>query len=234
MGVNKSSRIVLRCENLFKSFSQSEENENKLEVINGIDLEIKEGALIAIVGASGSGKSTLLHILGGLDHPDSGIVLWDDTNIFTLSRERLAKLRGKTVGFVFQFHHLLNEFTALENVMLPILIQGENSGNAEQRAIELLKRFELLERQNNKPNKLSGGEQQRVAIARALANRPNILLADEPTGNLDDVNSEQLYKILLELNKKDNLTTILVTHNRDLAKQCQQMYRLASGKLNLL
>lgn len=225
---------VLRCENVHRTFSLDKKGGSQVQVLKGIDMTIWKGELIAIVGASGSGKSTLLHILGGLDAPNEGKVYWHETEVTSLSLEMKAKLRGKTVGFVFQFHHLLKEFSTLENVMLPMLIRGETMKNAREKAEKLLQRFSLVSRGEHKPNELSGGEQQRVAIARALANSPDILLADEPTGNLDVANSVQLYQILLELNKKDNLTTVIVTHNKELAAQCNKTYQLADGKLHLL
>ena len=232
MGITKEP--ILICEGLKKTFQQNKKAESVVNVLSGVELTVNNGDLIAIVGASVSGKSTLLHLLGGLDKPDAGKVLWHDKDIFSLTLDQLARLRGKTVGFVFQFHHLLNEFTALENIMLPMLIQGASVNDAKRKALSLLERLTLIERKDHRPNELSGGEQQRIAIARALANSPDILLADEPTGNLDAQNSAKLYEILVELNKTDGLTTIVVTHNKELAEKCDKLYQLSNGKLSLL
>ncbi len=235
MGIETTlSQPVLHCEQLTKSFSVNQTDKDIVKVLNGVDISVNQGEFIAIIGASGTGKSTLLHLLGGLDRPNSGKVFWGASDIFSLKSEQLALLRGKKVGFVFQFHHLLNEFTAIENVMLPMLIQGERTANAKARALALLNRFSLANRKDHKPNELSGGEQQRIAIARALSNNPDILLADEPTGNLDTSNSQQLYDLLFELNKNDDLTTIIVTHNKELADKCDKTYQLSGGLLKLL
>ena len=178
-------QIILKAENIFKSFQTTKKV--KLEVLKGISLEIQKGKITIIVGASGAGKSTLLHLLGGLDRPDSGEVYYDENDIFNFSDDKLAKFRNKNVGFVFQFHHLLPEFSALENVMIPQLIGGINLSNAKSKSEELLSTVGLKERLDHKPAELSGGEQQRIAVARALANNPKIIFADEPTGNLDSV-----------------------------------------------
>jgi lipoprotein-releasing system ATP-binding protein len=187
--------------------------------------------VVSIVGASGSGKSTLLHILGGLDTPTSGMVRWGETDIATMSDEALAQLRGTTIGFVFQFHHLLNEFTALENVMIPLLIQNKSFVESDNRAKELLARVGLSDRLQHKPAELSGGEQQRVAVARALANRPKIIFADEPSGNLDSVSSDRLHALLLELNQQEGQTFIIVTHNAELASKCPILFELTDRRL---
>ena len=187
--------------------------------------------MIAILGASGSGKSTLLHILGGLDRPTKGKVFWAGDDIFQFGDEALSASRGKNVGFVFQFHHLLPEFTALENVMLPQMIAGVDQRQAQGRAAELLARVHVEHRGQHRPAELSGGEQQRVAVARALANRPPIILADEPSGNLDSENSAQLHELLQQLNKTEQQTFIIVTHNELLARQSHRSFRMMDGKL---
>ncbi len=232
MGIEKNQ--IIRCEGIKKSFTSNQKGGNVVQVLNGTDLAVEKGSFISIMGASGSGKSTLLHLLGGLDRPDKGTVYWNDKDIFTLKRNELAILRGKTVGFVFQFHHLLNEFTALENVMLPMLIQGVRFSKAKQEALLLLQRFSVDSKKDNKPAELSGGEQQRIAMARALINKPDILLADEPTGNLDTANSDQLYDLLTDLNTQHGLTVIIVTHDLDIANKCRVKYRLANGQLAAL
>jgi len=224
-------RIILSCSNIHKSFSLNRKVESQLHVLKGIDLEIYEGEIVSIIGASGSGKSTLLHILGGLDRPSQGNVSWLEQDIFLLDDDRLAALRGKTVGFVFQFHHLLQEFTALENVMIPLMIHSRLKDEAERRARELVARVGLSERLNHKPSELSGGEQQRVAVARALANNPKIILADEPSGNLDSVSSQQLHELLWELNRTEKQTFVIVTHNEKFAEQSHRVFRMVDGKL---
>jgi lipoprotein-releasing system ATP-binding protein len=204
-----------------------------LEVLNGISLEIEKEKITVIVGASGAGKSTLLHLLGGLDRPDSGEVFYDDSDIFKLTEDRLAKFRNKNVGFVFQFHHLLPEFTALENVMIPQMINGTSLPQAKSKSEELLKTVGLTERLDHKPAELSGGEQQRVAVARALANNPKIIFADEPTGNLDSVNSEEIHKLILDLKTKIGVTFVIVTHNQNLVNLADQIYEIKDGKIAL-
>jgi lipoprotein-releasing system ATP-binding protein len=189
----------------------------QVPVLKGVDLTIKKGGTLAIVGASGVGKSTLLHIMGALDKPTSGHVYYGDLDIFSLDDSRLAEFRNRKIGFVFQFHHLLPEFTALENTMMPALVARIPTKQASERAQEILDKVGLGARLNHKPGELSGGEQQRVALARALMLTPDILLADEPTGNLDERTGEQVFALLLELNREQNITTIVVTHNRRLA-----------------
>jgi len=227
---------ILRCLSIHKSFTLGRKSDSDLRVLKGIDFEVSEGEIVSIVGASGSGKSTLLHILGGLDRPTEGTVFWKDSEIFKLGDEALAKLRGEHAGFVFQFHHLLPEFTALENVMIPIMIRnahlhaGERT-QTEEGAKALLAKVGLSERLNHKPGELSGGEQQRVAVARALANHPRIIFADEPSGNLDSVSSQHLHDLILDLNKTQNQTFVIVTHNEKLAEQSQRVFRMDDGKL---
>ena len=223
------SEIILKADNIFKSFQTTKKV--NLNVLKGISLEIKKEKITIIVGASGAGKSTLLHLLGGLDRPDSGEVYYDQDNIFNFSDDRLAKFRNKNVGFVFQFHHLLPEFTGLENVMIPQLINGTNLIKAKSKSEELLNTVGLNERLDHKPAELSGGEQQRVAVARALANEPKIIFADEPTGNLDSVNSEEIHKLILDLKTNLGVTFVIVTHNQNLVNLADQIYEIRDGKI---
>jgi lipoprotein-releasing system ATP-binding protein len=222
---------ILKAENICKSFQTTKKV--NLEVLKGISLEIEKEKITIIVGASGAGKSTLLHLLGGLDRPDSGEVFYDTDNIFKLSEDRLAKFRNKNVGFVFQFHHLLPEFTALENVMIPLMINGTSFNHAKVRSGELLQTVGLTERLDHKPAELSGGEQQRVAVARALANNPKIIFADEPTGNLDSVNSDEIHKLILDLKTNLGVTFVIVTHNQNLVNLADQIYEIKDGKIVL-
>ncbi|OPX20291.1 MAG: ABC transporter ATP-binding protein [Desulfobacca sp. 4484_104] len=205
-------------------------NSNRVEVLRGVDLAIEQGDSLAIVGTSGVGKSTLLHILGTLDRPTSGQVLWDGQEVFSLDDQQLAEFRNKKVGFVFQFHHLLSEFNALENVMLPVLIARRPRSEAQDRAEALLSQVGLQERLYHRIGALSGGEQQRVAVARALVLEPAVLLADEPTGNLDPRTGEQVHELLLSLNQEKGLTTVIVTHNLELAKRLDRQVTLVDGK----
>ncbi|MBM4348228.1 MAG: ABC transporter ATP-binding protein, partial [Deltaproteobacteria bacterium] len=202
----------------------------KVEVLRGIDLTFSQGEKAAIVGASGVGKTTLLHILGTLDRPTSGKVLYGGRDIFTLNEKELASFRNQEIGFVFQFHHLLPEFTALENTMMPCLIQGTSKKEAALRAEAMLTLVGLKDRLPHKPGELSGGEQQRVAVARALVLEPKILLADEPTGNLDSKTGESVFALLQELNRIKNITLIVVTHNPNLAAQMPRQVILTDGK----
>jgi lipoprotein-releasing system ATP-binding protein len=220
---------ILKTNNIFKSFQTTKKV--NLEVLKGISLEIQKGKITIIVGASGAGKSTLLHLLGGLDRPDSGEVYYDDNNIFNYSEDKLARFRNKNVGFVFQFHHLLPEFTALENVMIPQLIKGTELNQAKNKSEALLNTVKLNERLDHKPAELSGGEQQRVAVARALANDPQIVFADEPTGNLDSVNSEEIHKLILDLRTNFGVTFVIVTHNQSLVNLADQIYEIRDGKI---
>jgi lipoprotein-releasing system ATP-binding protein len=222
---------ILKAENIYKSFQTTKKV--NLEVLKGISLNIEKEKITIIVGASGAGKSTLLHLLGGLDRPDSGEVFYDTDNIFKLSEDRLAKFRNKNVGFVFQFHHLLPEFTALENVMIPLMINGTSFNHAKVRSGELLQTVGLTERLDHKPAELSGGEQQRVAVARALANNPKIIFADEPTGNLDSINSDEIHKLILELKTNLGVTFVIVTHNQNLVNLADQIYEIKDGKIAL-
>jgi lipoprotein-releasing system ATP-binding protein len=205
-----------------------------LQVLKGVDLEVVEGEIMAIVGASGVGKSTLLHILGALDRPDSGSVRLDSQEVFGMSDDGLARFRNRTVGFVFQFHHLLPEFTAVENVMMPGLIGGDSVESCRERARKLLKEVRLLEREEHKPGELSGGEQQRVAVARALMNDPRIVLADEPSGNLDKASGEELHGLIQELRGTRKQTFVIVTHNEKLAASSDRVVQLEDGKARVL
>lgn len=223
------NKLILKAENIQKSFQTTKKV--SLNVLKKISLEIIEEKITVIVGSSGAGKSTLLHLLGGLDRPDSGEVIYDDKNIFNFSDDKLANFRNKNVGFVFQFHHLLPEFSALENVMIPQLIEGKNLQTAKIRSEELLKTVGLTERLDHKPAELSGGEQQRVAVARALGNSPKIIFADEPTGNLDSVNSEEIHKLILNLKINLGVTFVIVTHNQNLVNLADQIYEIKDGKI---
>lgn len=203
----------------------------ELNILRCVDLSAKEGEVIGIVGASGAGKSTLLHILGTLDRPTSGKVLYGGSDVFSMDNAALASFRNRTIGFVFQFHHLLPEFTALENVLLPGLIKAESPVKLKSRAEELLAGLGLLERKDHRPGELSGGEQQRVAVARALILNPEVVLADEPTGNLDASTAEELFKLLLKLNESRGTTFIIVTHNEALSKRCHRVLKMTDGRL---
>ena len=218
---------LIQVQQLFKSFGNGAK---KVEVLSGIDLTFSQGEKAAIVGASGVGKTTLLHILGTLDRPTSGKVLYGGRDIFTLNEKELASFRNQEIGFVFQFHHLLPEFTALENTMMPCLIQGTSKKEAALRAEAMLTLVGLKDRLPHKPGELSGGEQQRVAVARALVLEPKILLADEPTGNLDSKTGESVFALLQELNRMKNITLIVVTHNPNLAAQMPRQVILTDGK----
>jgi len=224
------SEVILKAENIYKSFKTVKKV--KLDILKGISLEIEPEKITVIVGASGAGKSTLLHLLGALDRPDSGEVFYEDKNIFKFSDERLAKFRNRNIGFIFQFHHLLPEFTALENVAIPQMINGTSLKDASEKSKELLSTVGLSERTEHKPAELSGGEQQRVAVARALANNPQIIFADEPTGNLDSANSEEIHKLIVELKEKYNKTFVIVTHNQNLVKLADNIFEIKDGKIN--
>jgi lipoprotein-releasing system ATP-binding protein len=202
-----------------------------LKVLKGISLEINPGELVAIVGSSGAGKSTLLHILGTLDTPDEGLVTIDNTRINSLSRNKISAFRNNRIGFIFQFHYLLPEFTALENICIPALIKGNSKKEAEKRAMELMELLNISNRATHKPAAMSGGEQQRVAVARALINNPAVVFADEPSGNLDSKNAEELHQLFFELRKKYNQTFVIVTHNNILASQADRIISLHDGRV---
>ena len=218
----------LRADGIVKKFPVAG---GELEILCGVDLEVSVGESVGILGVSGSGKSTLLHILGGLERPTSGRVLYDKADVYQLDGSSLARHRNQSVGFVFQFHHLLPEFDAEENVMMPCLLAGWVKRRARERAREMLEEVGLTERRHHGPGKLSGGERQRVAIARALALAPPVLLADEPTGNLDPYTAEQVEEVLMRLNEEVGTALILVTHNEKLAGRLDKKYYLRGGRL---
>lgn len=215
----------------YQSSKKTEYSTARIDVLKNLDFEMRKGETVAIVGASGIGKSTLLHILGTLDRPDSGQVFFRQEDLFLLDGDRLAKFRNDCIGFVFQFHHLLPEFTAIENTMMPMLINGDDKRIAHRAAEEILVRVGLKDRLFHQVGELSGGEQQRVALARALLKKPPLLLADEPTGNLDEKNSAQVHQLLLELNRELQMTLVVVTHNMDLAAYMSRRVTLMEGKL---
>ncbi len=204
-------------------------NYDKLQVLKGVDVEINKGEVVSIVGKSGAGKSTLLHIIGTLDSADSGTLAINGQVINQLKNKELSNFRNKNIGFVFQFHHLLPEFTAIENVLMPALIQKSAERKAQNRAMELLDYLGLKDRMNHKPNQLSGGEAQRVAVARALINEPLVIFADEPTGNLDTATSQDLHQLFLKLKKEMNQTFVIVTHNLELAALSDRYITMADG-----
>jgi lipoprotein-releasing system ATP-binding protein len=203
----------------------------RLHVLRDLDLSVEQGEMVAVVGASGVGKSTLLHLLGGLDRPDGGAIVVGDTDVVAMPDEALTAFRNKHVGFVFQFHHLLPEFTALENAAMPLRIARVNSGESQRRANAVLQRLGLGDRLTHRPNMLSGGEQQRVAVARALVTEPSVLLADEPTGDLDERTAEALHALLREMHRERHLSSVIATHNMHLAASCDRVLRLEGGRL---
>ena len=229
MSNEQKSSIVLELKQVIKSYRQGR---NNLEVLKGIDLTINSGEITALVGQSGAGKSTLLQIAGLLDRPTSGQIFINGENITRAGDDLRTKLRCEYIGFVYQYHNLLGDFTALENVMLPMLIRGIKKHEAEERASFLLNKLKLSHRLKHRPAELSGGEQQRVAIARALANSPKLLLADEPTGNLDPSTSEDVFSALLEIIKETGLAALIATHNMELASRMNRQMKLVDGKLN--
>jgi len=220
---------ILSCKGISKSFKKSENV--ILEIVKDVDLQIEKNKITVIVGASGAGKSTLLHILGGIDKPDKGEVIIEEVNLYKLSDNKLSDFRNTKLGFVFQFHHLLPEFTANENVAIPAMINGKSKIQAIEEADNLLTQLGLGERLEHKPAELSGGEQQRVAIARALINKPKIIFADEPTGNLDSKNSAIVHETFLKLKNDFNQTLLIVTHNKDLVELADTVFEMKDGKL---
>jgi lipoprotein-releasing system ATP-binding protein len=213
---------MIKVESLQKSYGT-------LKVLKGINLEVSDSSVVTIVGASGAGKSTLLHLIGTLDRPDGGRVLMDGTDLYKLSDKELAEFRNRNIGFVFQFHHLLPEFTAVENVALPAMIAGATKQEAMKRAGELLDYLKLSERATHKPSQLSGGEQQRVAVARALVNNPKLILADEPSGNLDTENARKLHQLFFDLRDRFGQTFVVVTHNTELAQMADRTVTMKDG-----
>ena len=226
--MNAASGEVIRAERLGKTYA---EGKLRTPVFDGLDLSVRTGETVAIIGASGAGKSTLLHLLGGLDTPTSGEVFVAGQKMSDLSDAARGQLRNRALGFVYQFHHLLPEFTALENVMLPVLIGGASVDEANGRASALLEQVGLGHRLEHKPGELSGGERQRAAVARALVNRPACVLGDEPTGNLDDRTAGGVFELMLELNREQKTSLVLVTHDRCLARQLDRVLELHEGKL---
>jgi len=220
---------IVQLDSLSKSYPATAGS--RIEILREIELVLASGDSLAVVGASGIGKSTLLQILGTLDRPDSGRMYFRGIDVFEMNNDRLAKFRNQSVGFVFQFHHLLPEFTAVENVMMPVLIRGEKREQARQLAVHILERVGLDQRLEHRVTDLSGGEQQRVALARALILRPALLLADEPTGNLDKKTGRQIHKLLMELNREMQMTLIIVTHNPDLAALMARRVTIVDGHL---
>lgn len=221
-----SNSIILEARQLTKRYTQGTID---VEVLKGVDVQIQAGERVAIMGASGSGKSTLMHLLGGLEKPTSGSVLLDGHDLNKISTARLCQLRNSGLGFIYQFHHLLGEFTVLENVAMPLLIGACDIKTAQQRAKTLLNRVGLGHRIEHKPGELSGGERQRAAIARALINNPKCILADEPTGNLDSKTAEQVYQLMLELNRELSVSFLVVTHDPDLASRMDRVLHMEDG-----
>ncbi len=225
----RAGSVVLEARGLHKRYQ--EEDGSELTVLDGVEIEVSAGEAVAVVGASGAGKSTLLHLLGGLDRPTTGEVLLDGRDLAALPERELAVIRNRRIGFVFQFHHLLREFSAEENVMMPQLIGGADPGRARERARELLDQVGLAARRSHRPSQLSGGEQQRVAVARALANGPVMLIADEPSGNLDTHTAEQLHDLFFRLRADHGVAMVLATHNRELADRADRILQLKEGQI---
>lgn len=226
-----NEKKILRCENIHRGF---ETPDGRIEVLQGIDLCLDRGEMVAVLGASGVGKTTLLHILGGLDRPDQGEILVNGQNYANLSETELALFRNRHIGFVFQFHYLLAEFTALENVMMPLMIASRPYSEARQKAELLLGEIGLRDRLSHRPAELSGGEQQRVAVARALAMEPELVIADEPSGNLDIETGHELHRLLIHLNQTKQTTFLIATHNQRLAGMAHRVVQLRNGKNDFL
>jgi len=224
MSLNDYKAMMIKLEGITKSFGS-------LQVLKGIDLEINKGEIVSIVGPSGAGKTTLLQIMGTLDEPDAGVVQIDGTVVSRMKEKELSAFRNKNIGFVFQFHQLLPEFTALENVMIPALIAGVSSKEAHERAVKILDFMGLVDRASHKPNELSGGEKQRVAVARALINDPAVILADEPSGSLDTHNKEDLHQLFFDLRDRLGQTFVIVTHDEGLAKITDRTVHMVDGMI---
>lgn len=220
--------FVVSVRNLVKTYRP---DGVEVRVLRGLNLDIRAGEMVAVLGASGAGKSTLLHMIGALDRPTDGEIFFREKQIFRLSDAELARFRNRSVGFVFQFHHLLPEFSALENVIIPGLLGGASRRKVEARARELVERVGLGERMSHRPGELSGGEQQRVAVARALVNRPAMVLADEPTGNLDSETADSIYGLLREINQSEGVTFLIVTHNGSIAAQMDKQVVMVDGRI---
>lgn len=216
--------MILEAANIHKKYGP-------LDVLKGVSLQVNKGEIVSLVGPSGAGKSTLLHIVGTLDRPDSGSVKIEGQDVFKLPEKAISAFRNKSIGFIFQFHHLLPEFTAVENICIPAFIAGKNTRESEARAKELLEMLNLSHRAGHKPSELSGGEQQRVAVARALINNPALIMADEPSGNLDTNNARELHKLFFDLRDKLNQTFIIVTHNEELADMADRKVQMKDGKI---
>ena len=223
------SEIILKAHNITRSYF---EGKVQTDVLKNVNIDIYSDKLTAIIGKSGSGKSTLLHILGTLDTPTSGELIYKGEDLTKVSSNKKAEFRNQNLGFVYQFHHLLGDFSALENVMMPLLIGGISTKEAKERATSYLEKVGLSHRINYKPSEMSGGERQRVAIARALSNKPNIILADEPTGNLDAQNASDIFDLFMDLAKNEHVAVVMVTHDNGLAQKCDLVYQMKDGVIN--
>lgn len=224
------NRELLKAIDLTRTFVTSEA---EIKVLQGINLDISMGEMTSIVGASGAGKSTLLYLLSGLDKPTEGRITYGDQELSVMNENDIAKFRNNNIGFIYQFHYLLSEFNALENVMMPLLIAGKSKKQAEESAYNILERVDLKDRVTHRPGRLSGGEQQRVAVARALVNNPKIVFADEPSGNLDEKTADRLHELMAEINRTTGVTFLIATHNPRLAKMTRKTYELSAGHLRL-